>query len=266
MRLTISHSSVYRYASPVPYGLQELRLTPRSGPSQRVTGWETVVEGGVKQVSFDDQYMNRVDLVRLASGTTEVSVVAEGEVETIDTAGVVAHHDGFAPLWLFRRETPLTAPGSAVRRLARGLDRAGSDWVAMMHTLSARIREEVEYETGTTGAESTAEDALAAGRGVCQDHAHIFVTAARHLGHPARYVSGYLMLDDRVDQDASHAWAEVWIEGLGWVGFDVSNGISPDERYVGVARGLDYRDAAPISGVRFGSGDEELHVSVQVQQ
>ena len=116
------------------------------------------------------------------------------------------------------------------------------------------------------GAESTAEDALAAGRGVCQDHAHVFVAAARHLGHPARYVSGYLMLDDRVEQDASHAWAEVWIEGLGWVGFDVSNGISPDERYVGVARGLDYRDAAPISGVRFGSGEEELHVSVQVQQ
>jgi len=106
-------------------------------------------------------------------------------------------------------------------------------------------------------------------KGVCQDHAQIMITAARELGHPARYVSGYLMMTDRIDQDATHAWAEVHMDDIGWVGFDVSNGYSPDERYVRVATGLDYRDAAPISGLRIDNsagGNETMQVSIQVQQ
>ncbi|CAN0590340.1 unnamed protein product, partial [Ectocarpus sp. 12 AP-2014] len=101
---------------------------------------------------------------------------------------------------------------------------------------------------------------------VGQDHAHIFVTAARHMGYPARYVSGYLMMDEQVEQNASHAWAEAYVDGLGWVGFDVSNGQCPDARYVRVATGLDYSQAAPISGMRFGDGLESMRVSLMVEQ
>ena len=136
----------------------------------------------------------------------------------------------------------------------------------MLHELSAHILSTVEYRTGATGVDTNAEQAITAGAGVCQDHAHIFVAAARSMGYPARYVSGYLMMDDRVHQDASHAWAEVHVEALGWVGFDISNGISPDRRYVRVATGLDYRDAAPISGVRFGAGGEAMSIDIQVQE
>jgi transglutaminase-like putative cysteine protease len=82
---------------------------------------------------------------------------------------------------------------------------------------------------------------------VCQDHAHIFIGAARAADIPARYVSGYLMMNDRIEQDATHAWAEAHVEELGWVGFDISNGISPDPRYVRVATGRDYRHAAPLT-------------------
>jgi transglutaminase-like putative cysteine protease len=101
---------------------------------------------------------------------------------------------------------------------------------------------------------------------VCQDHAHVFIGAARSVGVPARYVSGYLMMNDRIDQEATHAWAEAHVDGLGWVGFDVSNWISPDPRYVRVATGRDYRDAAPITGVVFGTSTEDLHVDVAVEQ
>ncbi|MEL6744620.1 MAG: transglutaminase family protein, partial [Pseudomonadota bacterium] len=104
------------------------------------------------------------------------------------------------------------------------------------------------------------------GQGVCQDHAHVFLSAARLLDVPCRYVSGYLMMDDRVLQDATHAWVEAHVPQLGWVGFDVSNRISPDERYVRVATGLDYSDAAPLKGLRLGTQPESLVVSVQVQQ
>jgi len=100
---------------------------------------------------------------------------------------------------------------------------------------------------------------------VCQDHAHIFIGAARAAGIPARYISGYLMMDDRIDQEATHAWAEAHVEGLGWVGFDVSNGICPDPRYVRVATGSDYRDAAPITGISIGATAEVLTVGVAVE-
>jgi transglutaminase-like putative cysteine protease len=128
------------------------------------------------------------------------------------------------------------------------------------------VRGQIDYRVGTTQVETTAEEALASGAGVCQDHAHVFIAAARAMEVPARYVSGYLMMDDRVDQEATHAWAEAFVEGLGWVGFDVANQISPDPRYVRVATGRDYRDAAPITGVSFGAAMEELHVMLAVEQ
>ena len=122
------------------------------------------------------------------------------------------------------------------------------------------------YTAGATHAGTTAEEALKQGSGVCQDHAHIFAAAARLLGFPARYVSGYLMMDDTIDQAASHAWAEAHVAGLGWVAFDASNGISPDERYVRLAIGRDYRDAMPVSGIRLGWAEEQLAVRITVEQ
>ena len=162
--------------------------------------------------------------------------------------------------------TELTRAGPKLRALIRGLKEEDADDLRRLHALSARIRSALPYEIGLTQSTTTAEEALEQGGGVCQDHAHIFVAAARQLGVPARYVSGYLMMNDRVHQDASHAWAEAYVEPLGWVGFDVSNGISPDQRYVRVATGLDYRDAAPVSGLRFGSGGEAMSIDIQVQQ
>ncbi len=122
------------------------------------------------------------------------------------------------------------------------------------------------YVTGKSELDWTAEDVLTQAVGVCQDHAHVFIASARHMGVPARYVSGYLLMDDRIKQEATHAWAEAWLPDLGWVGFDVSNAQSPDTRYVRIATGLDYFDAAPVSGMRFGKSGERMTVEVEVQQ
>ncbi|MEO1306753.1 MAG: transglutaminase family protein [Pseudomonadota bacterium] len=266
MRLTIHHRTSYTYETPISYGLQQLRLIPKSRIGQTVVTWQTNIEGGRKELEFDDQHMNRVMLVSFEPGSTQITVVCEGEVETADTNGIVGKHAGFSPLWYFERGTPLTKPGSKVRALIKGLDRGDGD-LPMLHSLSARVLEALPYKVGQTHSATAAEEALGQGTGVCQDHAQIFITAARLLGYPARYVSGYLMMNDRVQQDASHAWAEIHVDPLGWVGFDISNGISPDERYVRVATGLDYREAAPIHGLRFGAATEEsLNVDIQVQQ
>ena len=96
-------------------------------------------------------------------------------------------------------------------------------------------------------------------RGVCQDITHIFIASARQLGIPARYVSGYFHRADGVnEQQAGHAWAEAFVEHLGWVGFDPTNGIGTTDAHLRVAVGLDYLGAAPVRGTRFGGDGESL--------
>jgi transglutaminase-like putative cysteine protease len=266
MRLKILHTTTYQFEQPVSYGLQQLRLIPKSRAGQVVRHWNMEIEGGRLQTEFNDHHQNRVTLISFDRNASSIVVHCEGEVENADLHGVIGKHGGFAPLWFFRRSTELTRAGPNVRRLAKGLREEVAEDIPRLHALSERILAEVPWIVGTTHADTTAEEAIEHGAGVCQDHSHIFVAAARAMGYPARYVSGYLMMDDRVHQDASHAWAEAHVEGVGWVGFDISNGISPDVRYVRVATGLDYREAAPISGLRFGAGGEALSIDIQVQQ
>lgn len=266
MRLSIEHLTRYVYNEPVPYALLELRLIPASDRRQTVVRWDLQIEGGLKEAEFDDQHGNRVTLVSLAAGVQAVTVRCDGEVDTTDLAGVMGPHTGYAPLWYFRRTTDLTRPGTHVRQLVRSLPPESEGDIPRLHALMARTSELVRYETGHTHTETSAEDALEAGHGVCQDQGHVFVSAARLMGYPARYASGYLMMNDRTQQDASHAWAEVFVDSLGWVGFDVANGHSPDTRYVRLATGLDYKEAAPVSGMRFGAGEESMVVSVHVEQ
>jgi transglutaminase-like putative cysteine protease len=266
MRLKISHTTEYVYDEPVPYSLQRLRLTPLGGPTQNVIDWSVTIDGARIETGYLDQFGNRTELVSAEGAEHTIRITAAGEVDTYDKAGVFGPHQGFCPLWLFLRETARTKPGKLVKDLARNLK--GDSELARMHALMEAIHETVAYTPGTTTTETTAEEALAAKTGVCQDHAHIFISAARLIDIPARYVSGYLMMEGKEDQVATHAWAEAHIPGLGWVGFDAANKVCPDDRYVRIASGLCYRDCAPISGMRIGTGGknprENLKVSLTV--
>jgi len=262
MRLKISHTTEYLYDEPVPYSLQRLRLTPIDGPGQKVLNWAITVDGAKIEAGYADQYGNRTELVSVEGAEHTIRIVASGEVETEDRAGVYGPHQGFCPLWLFLRETARTKPGKLIRELARNLK--GDSELAEMHALMEEIHETVAYTPGTTNTETTAEEALAAKTGVCQDHAHIFISAARLLDIPARYVSGYLLMENTTEQVATHAWAEAHLPGLGWVGFDAANKICPDDRYVRIASGLCYRDCTPVSGMRIGPAGENLKVSLTV--
>lgn len=263
MLLSIEHHSAYRYDQPVGYGLTRLRLAPRNGPLQRVRGWTVDVQGAVEQVAYRDQFGNDTRLIAADGLPHVITITARGEVETEDAAGVTGPHRGAAPLWLFQRATALTRPCDRLSDLIAPL--AGQPLaIGGLHDLMARVGDAVRYRIGDTHAASTAEEVLAQGSGVCQDQAHVFIAAVRALGAPARYVSGYLCMSDRTEQEATHAWAEAHVEGLGWVGFDVANRICPDDRYVQIATGRDYADAAPITGLRFGAGSETLDVRLTV--
>jgi transglutaminase-like putative cysteine protease len=228
-----------------------------------VLDWKLTVEGAHPEVEYDDQFGNHVNLVSLDGAQSTTRIVATGEVETENRDGVVGAHATFCPLWLFLRDTPLTEIGTRTQQLVSGI--AGDNELARMHGLMEAIHAAVEYKPGSSDIETTAEEALEAKSGVCQDHAHIFIAAARAMRIPARYVSGYLLMET-VEQTATHAWAEAYVNGLGWVGFDPANCVCPDERYVRIATGLSYRDAAPVSGMRIGRPGEQLTVSLSVER
>lgn len=265
MRLKITHRTQYDYTAPVPYALQRIRLVPLTGDGQTVLSWRLSVDGAREELRFIDHFGNDTRLLSVTGAPRTIIIEVAGEVETQDRAGVVGAHRGFAPLWLFQPETPLTKAGAGVDALVADIAETAPE-IERLHALMARILERVAYRPGATGTQTSAEEAIGQGAGVCQDHAHIFLSAARRLGFPARYVSGYLMMDGSVDQAATHAWAEAHVAQLGWVGFDVANGISPDARYVKIATGRDYRDAAPVSGIRHGEAEERLEVTVTVEQ
>ncbi|WP_417774014.1 transglutaminase family protein [Stappia sp.] len=265
MRLVVKHVTRYRYDQPIAHMVQQLRLTPPDMPAQKVRSWRVEVPGYSKAPFYTDAFGNRVDVISYRDPVDELVITVEGVVDTEDTAGVVGDIGDPAPEAVYLRLTPLTRPNPAIRRLAGLL--GGEDAVAGCHALMEAIRDKVAYVTGVTEVNTTAAEAMAAGHGVCQDHAHIFISAARVAGFPARYVSGYMLLAEEQESEAHHAWAEVKVPGLGWVGFDVSNGMCPTDRYIRLTTGLDSRSAAPIRGVRAGGGlGEDMNVEVAVNR
>lgn len=264
MRLAISHRTLYSYDSPIAYALLRLRLTPASGRLQTILSWSLAIEGAEREVDYVDAFGNVSSLLSAHSEPHQIAITASGEVETKDLSGVQGPHFGYTPLWLYTKPTPLTAPGPHIEAIASSMP--SGDNLDSLHAVNAELAKSIVWEAGSTEVHTSGEEALAQGRGVCQDHAHAFCAAARLAGFPARYVSGYLMRNDGVHQAASHAWAEAHVNGLGWVGFDPANNQSPDGRYVRLATGRDYRDAMPVAGIVLGTARETLAVTVSVEQ
>jgi transglutaminase-like putative cysteine protease len=268
MRIRIRHDTVYRYAQPVSGVIQTLRLTPHNHDGQYVTAWRIDISADCPLTSHIDAFGNITHTFTAEGPLDELSVRVEGEADLDDTHGVVAGTVEPFPPSLFLRETPLTRPDAAIAGFARGVaDEAAEGELTLLHDLMARLHRGIVFDTDPTHAATTAAEAFTLGRGVCQDITHIFIAAARSLGVPARYVSGYFHRADGVTtQEAGHAWAEAFVEGLGWVAFDATNGISATDAHLRVAVGLDYLGAAPVRGARFGGAGEALDVRILVDQ
>lgn len=266
----ISHQTTFNYETMPSSVVQRLRLTPLDTDQQKVMNWEIEVTGGSIVMTTFDYHGNIIHLCRENTDVKSMEIICHGTVDVSDTNGIVGAHSHQVPLELFRNNTNLTTPGPRLRRLAKDTQKLmqtkGWSELDCLHQLSAKILRLISYTKGKTSVSTTAEQAMMIGEGVCQDHAHAFISVARLMGFGARYVSGYLMLQQQNQQEASHAWAEVYIGDLGWVGFDVSNGISPDDRYVRLASGFDYADVIPLSGVRFGGGEEQIKTEICVSQ
>ena len=268
MRIRISHTTSYRYEEPTSGVIQTLRKTPRNHDGQYVVYWRIDLSENCRLDRLEDAFGNIMHVFTADGPLTELHLTVDGEVETRDTAGVVAGAvERFGPS-LYLRETSLTRIDTAIADLARAAsEQAGGDTLQAMHGLARRLHADMAYDTDPTGTTTTAAQAFALKRGVCQDLSHIFIAGARSLGIPARYVGGHFHRNDGVtDQQAGPAWAEAFVPDLGWVAFDPTNGISATEAHVRVAVGLDYLGAAPVRGSRHGGGKESMEVAVQVAQ
>jgi transglutaminase-like putative cysteine protease len=255
MRLTIRHTTHYRYAEQARRSAQLLRLTPVDDPYQRVRHWQLDLPAAA--TPGIDGYGNRYHLMTLEGAHDEIHLLASGEVETQHRAA--NPQPGMLDVRVFLRHTALTAASAAISDLAHSASGNGPS----LEKLGCKVLEAMPYTPGATSVHTPADQALALGAGVCQDHTQVFITACRILGLPARYISGYL-LNENEEHAASHAWAEIWLDHA-WHGFDVSNAREPDAHHLKLASGLDYLDACPVRGMRLGGGQEVLCARADVQ-
>lgn len=269
MRFSVHHVTHFRFDQPSRHSIHDVRLTPKPASGQRIVSWR--IDGPGKRSEWVDGHGNEVTTFSVAHQHDSVEIVVQGIYEYSGSDQWLRYADIPtlpAPFWL--RNDGLARHDESFDPLIAGLGERAADLshrVAVLHELMQRIAERVAYKAGVSTVETTAIEALTRGAGVAQDETHIFVACCRRLGVPARYVSGYLRNDDpdlRVGR-TSHSWAEAWVPGLGWVGFDPANGISPRGDSLRVAIGLDYRDAAPVSGRRVGFGDARMDAEATIR-
>lgn len=265
MHLVVHKETIYRYSEPTRYSIQYLRLTPQNTVAQNILNWRINCPADLRL--WRDGFNNIVHVLTLDKPHTELAVTVVGEVVTFDTKGILPEDfHGLRPT-VFLRETELTQSTPDMIEFAESF-RATFDGDRMdgLNALMAGLNKHVSFRPGESDI-GAAGLAFAAGRGLCQDHAHIFIGCCRLLGVPARYVSGFIGGENgKSETDMGQAWAEAHVPGLGWAGFDSAHGVCPDERYIRLATGLDYQDAAPVRALRRGGGDEEMSVSVRVQE
>jgi len=288
---SIIHTTAYRYSEPIRESVMELRMRPRDEMSARGS-----IQGGQQCFSFNvrldpkadlgsykDYLGNTVHTFNIPGSHDRLTVIAESLVETHMPATVplslpesawdeLEAMTGSAELYdmllpgHFTEMTPLLRAYMTTQNLTRCADPLATVWM-----INHFIHEHFEYTPKATQVDSPIDHLLETGKGVCQDYAHTMLAILRYLGIPARYVSGYLYhrRNDNVrisEQDATHAWVDVWMPSLGWVGFDPTNDTAATDRHIRVALGRDYYDVPPTRGVYKGTAATRLEYGVIAHQ
>ncbi|MCW6510573.1 transglutaminase family protein [Lichenifustis flavocetrariae] len=258
MRLRLRHHLRVRFSEPTRNAISILRMTPRSHEGQRVTNWRIDVEPDCLLKSGEDHFGNLTHTLTVPGIVSELSITAQGELTCFDAAGVVRGTAERLPLDIYRRDTATTMPSEELRSFASDVAAASDNDLGKLHQLLGAVHQRIATSSEPT-AVVTADAAFKACKGTSGDHAQIFATCARHLGFPARCAHGFYLDDD--GQSTRHAWAEAYVDGLGWVGFDPVHDICPQDYHVRVAVGLDALDAAALRGTPGQNAAETVDVN-----
>ena len=266
MRLTVDHRTTYRFTAPQSRVVQLLRLTPGNAHDQTVASWRIHLDCDARLRDGRDGFGNQVTMLYAEGPLSTIEIAMHGEVVTSHSAGVVlGMPEPLAPA-LFLRPTPATTADDALAAWAQEVVGGGTR-LAGLHALNAGLHARFTVERERRGSVRPAGEAAAGGRATPRELAQLFCAGARATGTPARFVSGYHLWDvDGEHRPAPHGWAEAFVDGIGWVGFDPTTGRSPEDTYIRVAVALDAAGAAPVAGSRLGEGDEELDVDVTVSR
>lgn len=266
MRLSIDHRTTYRFSEPQRGLVQLLRLTPSAGHDQTVASWDIHVDCDARLKPGRDGFGNAITMLYAAGPLDGIEIAVAGEVVTSHSDGVIHGVAEPLPPALFLRPSPLTPPDPAIAAWAKAVA-AGEERLGGLHRLNDALHAERPAGRARRGPPLDAGAAWAENAATARDLAHFLIVAARTIGAPARYVSGYHLTDDGDEHTpAPHAWVEAHVEGIGWIGFDPCTGDCPEDRYVRVAAALDSAGAAPVAGSRLGAGVEELDVDVAVHR
>jgi transglutaminase-like putative cysteine protease len=267
VKLEIVHSTRYRYSGPIAETVMEVRLRPMDGNGQRCLEFDLDVSSGIKPRSYRDGYGNDVHYFNVVRPHTRLIITSRSVVETgreLDEPGESLVQD-----FLRFRSPVKDVPG--IRELAgrHAIADPGSRSAVeeALDELTLTISREFTYDRAVTNVYSAVDEVLELKAGVCQDFAHLFIAAARAMGVPARYVSGYIHTPGGGGaSSASHAWAEGWVPGVGWVGYDATHPVRTSEGHVRLAVGRDYSDAAPTRGIYVGSATGTMEVGVRTRE
>ncbi|MEI9996332.1 MAG: transglutaminase family protein [Rhizomicrobium sp.] len=281
MFYSIRHVTRFRYSRPVRESVMELRMQPRSEGPQSLRSFQLATNPRAQLYAYTDHLGNAVYHFNVLRDHEELRIEAQAVVEIgvipalperadalewgrFNAYNLTDEHFDLMESSTYATLTPLLRGFIA----AHGLDKPQGDPLSALKHLRKVIYDSFEYTAGITDAHSPIDVALKAGRGVCQDFAHIMIAVARSWGIPCRYVSGYLHHgrgSDRSGEDATHAWVEAYLPSLGWVGLDPTNDIMPAERHIRAAVGRDYADVPPTRGTYKGGAESELAIAVAVE-
>ncbi len=294
MRLSVRHAVTVTVSPAAPGVAVRLKMFPSAFEGQRSLAWRVLLNGEAAAPDFVNGWGDGVATRFLRGGVTELEIVAAGEIETTDCAGVLR---GFrAPLrpGVCLRETPRTRPDAAIAAMAKEAVAGAATPLECAHALQDAVTRRI---APTGAAHPTAAAALSAGEGGADEIAHVLIAAARSMGWPARFVYGYRLADapeealeedeagegasDKAEEDAEgedaaaraamvaalaqpHGWAELWVEGIGWIGFDAAHDLCPTDAYVRLCSGLDAVDAAPLRVHAEGGAETSASAEVDV--
>jgi transglutaminase-like putative cysteine protease len=268
MDLTVEHVTTYRYSRSVTESYTIVHLHPRTAPYQFCTRYELEIVPDTRWFEYVDRFGNTVQHFAVIPEHDELRIVARSEVVTLPRA---EPHDTQerrpGELHEFLQASPFVALDPEVRRVAEEEVPAGTDDLAAYFFAAGKyVHDTFTYVKGSTTVRTPVGEALRTRTGVCQDYAHVLIALTRARGIPARYASGYIFAGDDgiTGAEASHAWAEAYLPGRGWVGFDPTNDRVVDDTFVLVALGRDYGDVSPTRGLFRGFADGELSVEVAI--
>ena len=266
MKIKITHSTTYKYSSTVPRLIQCLKLYPSICDNQEILKWETSSSYGKIIESHFDGLGHRVQNIFIKNFSGHLKITSKGMLKTKDLSGVVKGLKEKVNPLCFLRETHLTKPCKRIEKISDQAKKNNKNLIEFAHKLNLTVSNSINYVTGSTTTSTSSRDALKQKKGVCQDFAHILISAARFNNLPARYINGFLLEETSSGENTTHAWVEIFINDLGWVAFDPSHKKCIDEKYVRISTGYDFVDASTIKGVKTNyDGDELLESTVSIE-